>query len=151
MRLNEVTISEYIALCLAPEKPDGWDELTKELDKILPSNGYNAIIDLYRRQLILTAKKILSAIDEKQDARIDIELNRVLRQIELLSEKKDSGKDMSEKDFIAWVMLVSKHIGYRIDRDKTSMLDFAIATKQMQDEQKIALQQMKQMNNVRRK
>jgi hypothetical protein len=48
-------------------------------------------------------------------------------------------------------MPVLKYIGNRIDRDKTSILDFAIATKQMLDEQKIALQQMKQMNNVRRK
>jgi hypothetical protein len=143
MKLSNITISEYIEYYLSENKPDFWEAINDELNNILPSNENSLLLNLYRRQMIISVQKLLNIAQKKQDPRLEIELNRVSIQLTQLLEKRQADTAMTDKSFAEWIMHLSKYLGFRIDREKMSMLDFAVATKQMQDEQKIIMQQLK--------
>jgi hypothetical protein len=73
-----------------------------------------------------------------------VELQGKEKELERI-RKGNVGESINESDFTAWIVSVSKYIGYRIDRKTTLLLEFLTMNKLMIDE----LEMMKKRNKSR--
>jgi hypothetical protein len=73
-----------------------------------------------------------------------VELQGKKKELERIKNSDKGGA--KETDFTAWIISVSKYMGYRIDRHITPLLEFLMMDKQMMNEMEAKKKQMR--NNL---
>jgi hypothetical protein len=141
MKLNDITVAQYIEYYFAETKPEGWEQLGEELSNIIEPDNYGQRLSLYKQWLTLRLKKTLNDIDGKSNTRNDILEKRLIATIERLTQGGNS--EYTEEHFTEWIVEVGKWAGYHIDRDKTTMLEFAVMTKNMDKERQAQIRAIK--------
>ncbi|MCL1942628.1 MAG: hypothetical protein FWF54_03640 [Candidatus Azobacteroides sp.] len=137
------------------EISEAWSELYAEYSELSRNMRYQYIFNLSREIYMLSAKlelvgRILLLPKDNMTAHLKLlKYNgtpknikaEIKRQSLVLSEKekelsginrKDGGK-MTERDFIKWIVPVSRFMNQRIDKKTTSLLEFLEMNREMEE------------------
>jgi hypothetical protein len=149
--LSNITINQYVDFYFSDKKPNNWEEINNELNKVLNVDKSDFFLELNKSYLSLLITKMIDFITKgKIDPRLDIKLEAIRKKIDDLI-KATGENSITEDAFVNWIVNISKWMGYRIDRDKVTMYEFAImSNKMLKEEQIIKEQHKKIMSNGRK-
>ena len=136
--------------CPDEELREIWERLYEEYAELSGNKAYSNTVSLIQRISVLEAKLQLAVIGIndmdmlnrlgykgeinsltgkiQKDALI---LQQKQKELEQVSSEK---RQLKEADFTAWIVQVSKYMGYRIDRKKITVSEFIEMNKQMEKE-----------------
>lgn len=95
----------------------------------------NRIISLGEKE-VLSFLKLLKYNGTIKNIEAEIKRQNIVlkeKKAELSRIKGDTGEKMTERDFIKWIVPVSKYMNQRIDKKTTLLLEFLEMSKQMEE------------------
>lgn len=124
---NEVEKEKYI-------------ELFEEFSLFTNSNGEIVEFAIHTEYINLLAKIIAQRFFEKTGigksvgniGLLEVRFKSTEHNLKKLNEgKTDEKKEMTEQDFVTWVVSVAKYFGFEIKQSETSIYDFVIMSRKM--------------------
>jgi hypothetical protein len=133
IRLENITIKEYIDLLRSGNESERLKIISEELNKSLENfgSGMDLAMFMLQKDLMVLQCKLAIAILERDNVKIDLYNSRVEKLAEEIKKKlKPIVKINPYKTFLAWLQSVEKFLGFAIDKTN-DLVYFSEATKQM--------------------